>query len=248
MGNNHTRKEVLHEVIIAYRHVIEERYDFESIIKIYEIPDSFDEERVDIFRAFFLNHIYPLPEKRDELDAAFHSLDNYIKQPEKLLRILIDSSSLLFKYGRHLPKILRAGLKALKSFRAATHFENKLLNTAMSMELDMPYNNDDINTFILSLSINDINEFIENNESLFDTLHDRTLIIKILEIVEHLILKMKKRPKIYSTEEIRGLEIGRDIIRKGNALFDQLSDEEQEQVFKFVLAIERDHLEELFTS
>ena len=246
MSQNHARKEVLHEVIIAYRNVIEERYNFKNITEAYEIPDSFNEERVTIFRDFFLNHIYPLPEKRDELDDAFHSLDNYIKHPEKLLRILIDSSSLIFKYGRHLPKILKAGIKALKSFRAANNFENKLIQTAMSMELDMPYDHDDINTFIASLSIEDINEFIENNEALFDTLHDRTLIIKILEIVEHLILKMKKRPNIYSTEEIRGLEIGRDIIKEGNALFDQLSVEEQEQVFEFVIAIERDHLEELF--
>jgi arsenate reductase-like glutaredoxin family protein len=248
MNQNHAKKEVLHEVIIAYRNVIKKRYNFENITEIYEIPDSFNEERVDIFRAYFLNHIYPPPEKRDELDDAFNSLDNYIKHPEKLLRILIDSGSLLFKYGRHLPKILKAGIKALKSFRAANNFENKLIQTAMHMELATPYDSDDINTFISSLSIADINEFIENNEALFETLHDRTLIIKILEIVEHLILKMKKRPKIYSTQEIRGLEIGRDIIKEGNALFDQLSIEEQEQVFEFVLAIERDHLEELFNS
>lgn len=246
MSQNKAKKEVLHEVIIAYRNVIKERYNFENITEVYEIPDSFDKERVDIFRAYFLQHIYPLPERREELDDAFNSLDNYIKHPEKLLRILIDSSSLLFKYGRHLPKILKAGLKALKSFRAATNFENNLVATAMSMEVETPYDNEDINSFISSLSISDIDNFIENNESLFETLHDRELITKILEIVEHLIAKMKKRPKIYSEQEVRGLEIGRDIIKEGNALFDQLSIEEQEQVFDFVLAIERDHLEDLF--
>ncbi|MFK7979352.1 MAG: hypothetical protein AB8G86_05190, partial [Saprospiraceae bacterium] len=47
-----------------------------------------------------------------------------IQQPKKLLRILLDSGRLIFKYGRHLPKILNAGLKALRSFRTATQFEN----------------------------------------------------------------------------------------------------------------------------
>lgn len=246
MEQKHAEKEVLYNVIIAYRNVIEERYNFENITEIYEIPESFDKERVNVFRTYFLEHIYPLPEKRDELDDAFNSLDNYIKHPEKLLRILLDSSSLLFKYGRHLPKILKAGVKALKSFRAANKFEKKLVKTAMSIDLEAPYSNDDINSFIASLSIDDIDEFIKNNESLFETLYDRPLISKILEIVEHLISKMKKRPNIYSKEEVRGLEIGRDIIKEGNALFDQLSSEEQGLVFDFVLAIERDQLEELF--
>lgn len=246
MTDKTTRKQTLHAVIMAYREVIKSRYDYDLIVESYEISDAFTPERIAVFRDYFLDYIYPLPDKRDELDGAFRSLDNYIKHPEKLMRLLIDSSSLLFKYGRHLPKILKAGIKALKSFRSATDFENKLVNHAISMNLSAPYSQENINTLITALSIGDINIFIKNNEALFETLQDRKLVEKILEIVEHLIAKMRKRPKIYSKEEIRGLEIGRDIIQQGNALFNQLSEEEQEMAFDFVLTMERDNLEELF--
>ncbi len=239
-------KEILNEVILGYRKVIEARYQFEHITSTYEIPDSFDKERVALFRDYFLNNIYPHPEKREELEGAFNSLDNYIKQPEKLMSIIVDSASLIFKFGRHLPKIMMAGIKALKSFRAATQFESKLVQNAIEMKLEAPYDANDINTLIRGLSLQDINEFTKNNEALFETLHDRKLVKKIKEIVDHLITKMKKRPKVYSQEEIRGLEIGRNIISEGDFLFEQLNEEEQHNIFEFVLAMEASVLEELF--
>ncbi len=241
-----TNKEILTAIILGYREMIDERYQYDHIISIYEIPDSFDENRVDIFRHYFLNHIYPHSSKRDELDDAFQSLDNYIKQPDKLIRILLDSASLVFKYGRHLPKILNAGLKALQSFRSATTFEQKLVEQAIAQKLPPPYDKEKIQQLIRSLPLKDIELFIKNNEALFDTLHDRKLMGKIKEIVGSLIRKMKQRPTVYSQEEIRGLEIGQEIIVEGDLLFDQLTQEEQEQIFEFIIAMERDVLEELF--
>ncbi|MEZ4888675.1 MAG: hypothetical protein R3E32_28375 [Chitinophagales bacterium] len=241
-----SEKEVLKEVILGYRRLIEERYQYATIEEQYELPASFDEVRTNVFRDFFLNDLYPHPDKRNELEEAFHNLDNYIKNPEKLLRILIDSGSLILKYGRHLPKILMAGLKALKSFRAATVFEDKLVHSAINLELQPPYSEADIKTLLATLSTEEIEDFIQNNESLFDTLHDRKLVAKIVEIVEHLIAKMQKRPTIYAATEVNALSIGRDIIKGGDALFDQLSKEEQEQILKMIIRIETDFLEGVF--
>lgn len=242
-----SEKETLKQVIIGYRQVIEERYQYDRIQEKYDLPDSFDEERVAIFRNYFLEYMYPPPEQREELDAAFARLDDYIKQPEKLIRLLVDSSRLLFKYGRHLPKILMAGMKALKSFRAASNFENKLVQSAMQLELESPYGKDEINTLLRSLSRKDIEQFIKNNEALFETLHDRTLVRKVTEIVQYLIAAMKKRPKIYSTEEVRALELGYDLIQEGDTLFDKLDKEDQQRIFEFVIQIEKGILEDVFS-
>ena len=57
---------------------------------------------------------------------------------------------------------------------------------------------------------------------------------------------MKKRPQIYSTAEINALAIGRDIIKHGNLLFNDLSKKEQRQILETVLKIEKDAIEELF--
>ncbi len=247
MSKKSTQKEILNEVILGYRKVIEDRYQYDTLRQKYDLPAFFNEARINLFRVYFLDYIYPLPAKRMELDEAFQSLDDYIKQPAKLLRILLDSGRLLFKYGRHLPKILSAGLKALQSFRTATQFEHKLVQQAILSDLSPPYSIEVINGFIKQLSKADLAAFIDSSQHLFETLHNRVLVKKIIEIVEYLIAKMQKRRDVYTSLDIRGLEIGRDIIKNGDLLFDQLPKEGQQQLFDLVIRIEREILEELFS-
>ena len=231
MSKNLTEKDILNEVIIGYRKVIEDRYQYDSLHKKYDLPPFFNEARISLFRDYFLDYIYPPPTKRVELDEAFQSLDGYIKQPAKLLRILLDSGRLIFKYGRHLPKILNAGLKALRSFRTATQFENKLIQQALLSNVTPPYSIEDINEFTKRLPKADLEAFIDSSQNLFETLHDRVLVKKIIEIVEFLIAKMQKRSDVYTPLDIKGLTIGRDIIKNGDLLFDQLPKEGQQQLF-----------------
>jgi len=246
MSTQNNKQEILNEVIKGYRTVIQDRYQYDTLKEKYDLSKFFNEERISLFREYFLDYIYPPPAKRAELDAAFQSLDGYIQQPGKLLRILMDSGRLIFKYGRHLPKILRAGLSALRSFRQANNFEQKLVAQAIKLDLKPPYGTPEINTLIKGLPKVDLEEFIDSSQALFETLHDRVLVKKIIEIVEYLIGKMRKRPKVYSAVEIRGLEIGRDIIKNGDLLFDQLPKEGQQQLFELVIMLEREVLEELF--
>ena len=237
---------VLNEVILGYRLVIKERYQFDNLNSKYELPASFDESRINQFRNYFLEYIYPHPAQRRALDDAFDQLDNYIQQPKKLLRLLMDSVGLVFKYGRHLPKILMTGLKALGSFRAATKFEGRLVEKTAILQLTPPFSVVQINQLIKALSKEELEQFIDTSLELFETLHDRVLVKKILEIVEYLISKMKKRPTVYSKEEVKGLEIGRDIIKYGDNLFSQLPKADQVSIFKLIVQIEREVLEDLF--
>jgi len=246
MSKKYTAKEILPEVILGYRAVIKDRYQYDTLCQKYDLPPFFTAARIGLFRDYFLDYIYPPPTKRAELDEAFQSLDGYIQQPSKLLRLLLDSSRLLFKYGRHLPKILSAGLKALRSFRTATQFENKLVQQAIQSKLPPPYSTTAINEFTKALSKADLENFIDSSQNLFETLHDRVLVKKIIEIVDYLIAKMEKRPAVYTAVEIRGLTIGRDIIKNGDALFDQLPKEGQQQLFDLVIRLEREVLDDLF--
>jgi len=241
-----SEQQVLEEVIIAYRKIIEERYQFNQLNQLYDLPASFNESRTKLFKDYFLKHIYPAPDKRKELDEAFRNLDNYIKHPEKLLRILIDSSRLLFKHGRHLPKILKAGLSALKSFRTATDFEKKLVKNAISASIHPPFTTSNIESLIAQLSQKDIQLFIENNQAMFEIMHDRKLIEKIIDIVEHLIQKMKSRPDIYTEVEIKALTIGRDLIVEGNKLFDQLPEKDRQHILDLTVQIEKDAIQKIF--
>lgn len=241
-----TTKTTHTEVILGYRDIIRNRYQFSALQKKYTLPASLNEEKTTCIRNYFLDYIYPHPEQREILDEAFHSLDNYIKHPNKLIRLLIDSSRLIFKYGRHLPKILRTGLKALYSFRAATHFEDQLVEQAIRMQLRSPYNWIKFSTLVGALPRKDLDHFVDSCQSLFETLHDRQLVQKVIEIVEYLIDQMRKRPAVYGAEEIKGLEVGRDLIREGDLVFKQFPEEDRQAMFDLIFRLERDGLEELY--
>ena len=239
-------KEILDGVIIGFRNLINDRYQYNNIKGKYDIPDSFDEERVARYRNFFLEQVYPHPEKRELLDAAFESLDNYLTHPEKLVRILFDSAAIVFRHGRSIPRGRGAGIKAYKSFRMATEVEAKRIRKAKSSNKLPPYSTDDVNSFITALRRKDIDEFIVNTKALLQLLYDRTLVKEIIQIIKELTARMKKSRNGYSDAEIGGLEIGLEMLTEGNMLFDQLSKEDQLRIFDIIIQIEVDVLEDLF--
>jgi hypothetical protein len=239
-------KAILSSVILGYRQLIEERYQYANLQKQYDLPASFDEDRVQVFRNYFLDYLYPDPAQRAVVNAAFEQLEHYVQQPEKLMRLLLDSGGLVFKYGWHLPRILGAGIKALKSFLAASRFEQKLVDQALETQLQTPFGPVEVKNLLRALSPEEIDHFIDQTYALFETLHDRTLVQKVIEIIAELLTKMKQRPQVYGAAEIAGLTFGLEVITKGNALFDQLDDADQQQLFDFVIRIERDALETIF--
>ena len=240
------KKTVLNDIILAYRELIRERYQYQSIVDHHDVPDSFTEEKMALLRDYFLDYIYPPPATRLELDEAFESLTNHIDNPAQIIRILLDSGGLVLRYGLHLPKILKAGLKALHSFKAATQLEIQLVEAVVKQDLEAPYSSEDLNNLIRSIPRSIIREFIEDTLVLFETLHDRKLVKKIIEIVNKLISKMKKKLDLYSEEEVRGLEVGRDIITEGDKLFSKLTEHEQDSLFQLIAKIERETIEGIY--
>ena len=246
MPKQHSDKEILNGVIVGFRNLLSERYQFKNISGKYDIPASFDEERVDRYRNFFLEQVYPDPEKRELLDEAFKSLDNYLTHPDKLVRILLDSVAVVLRHGRSIPRLMGAGMKAFKSFRIATAFEEKLVRKAKSSGKLPPYSEEDINSFITALRRKEIDDFIDNTRALLELLYDRALVQEIIKIIQELLTKMKKARNGYSKAEIGGLEIGLEMLTEGNKLFDELSREDQLRIFDIIIHIEVDYLEKLF--
>ena len=240
------REHLREEIIEGYHRLIQERYQYKRIVSKYKIPSTITEERFNKLRDYFLHSLYPSVAKRKEINDAFESLDNHIKHPNQLLRILIDSGSLIFRHGRHLPKILKAGLKALRSYRTASTLEQAISAEAEKNDRKPPYSPEDIRYFMSSLSPKSVEKFMNESLVLFTTLHDHKLVIKIIEIVDHLIQKMKKKHKIYSNADIRGFEIGREIIFNGHKLFDELNTVEKDKLFDLIYQIENDAIKQIF--
>jgi len=241
-----TREKILEDIIEGYRNTIYQRYQYQNIKDTYGIPESINEETVNQLRYYFLNYMYPEYNTRAELNEAFKSLDNYIKHPQKLLRILLDAAKLIFRYGRHLPKILNSGLNAMKTFRAATNFENNLVDEAIKNKIEAPYDLSKINALIKLLSRKEIEEFIEISQSLFEILHDKILIKKIKEVIQYLIGVMREKEESYSLSQIKGLEIGLEMINEGDKIFNRLTKEDQQNLVNLITEIEKDKLDHIF--
>ena len=241
----HTPNEISASVIEAYRVLISERYQYDYLTRAYDIPQSFDTDRIELFRNFFLDYIYPPLEKRQELDQAFESLDRHIKNPKNLLSILVDSSSILFKFGRHLPKILNAAIKALRSFRRANRFEDQIANRASNRALQLPISQDDLKSLIASLPKSDVMGFINESKSLFELIQDKKLVVKIIDLLTQLINKMKKN-KVYSAAEINGFQIGLNIISGSYELFNSLRPTEAKLLFELGVHIERTEIDRIY--
>tara|TARA_R110002167_G_scaffold84877_4_gene230491 strand:- start:2561 stop:3133 length:573 start_codon:yes stop_codon:yes gene_type:complete len=190
--------------------------------------------------------MYPPNEKRAALNEAFDSLDDFIKHPQKLVSLLVNAFKIMFKYGRHLPKIVQAGLGAMKTFRAATNFENNLVNEAIKNGVQAPFDTEKIEALIKLLPRIEIESFIESSKNLFEVLHDKELIKKIKEVIQHLIDSMQKNSTVYSKSQIKGLQIGLEMITEGDALFNQLSEKEQQNLINLITDIEKSHLERIF--
>lgn len=243
-GDN--QDQILIDIITAYRKVVHDRYDYNEIKKTHNIPDSFSAVKFDNLRTYFLTHIYPPPAQRAQLNAAFDNLESHIHNPKYLLRILMDSMSILIKYGMHLPKILRTGLKAMQSFQKANRFEQQLAKVAMDSKRKAPYTKDDIEYFISQLSKSEVYGFINDSLGLFETLHDHKLVKRVIDIVNHLIAKMLTKPTVYPRDEVAALELGRDLIVEGYSLFESLTPKEQDLLFDMIVDIEKDVLRGIF--
>lgn len=241
------KKKVLNEIILGYRGLIEERYQFHILKNQYEFPNTINEVTVNNIKTYFLTYIYPDLEQRNTLNEAFSTLDGFIRKPEKLLNLVLDSFQLIFSHGRHLPKIFNAGLKAMKSFRGATKFENALVKEAIKNKIAPPYSTIKINTLIQYLPYSEIEEFMKNTETFFNIIYDKELVEKIKEIIAFLISKMKKKSKIFSKKEIEGLGLALETITKGEEMLNSLKPKDQEILIAFVLQIEKDHINKLFT-
>jgi hypothetical protein len=61
-------------------------------------------------------------------------------------------------------------------------------------------------------------------------------------VVLDVVLVMKNKENSYSLNQIRGLEIGLEMIIKGDELFNRLAKENQQELFYLVTEIEKDML------
>lgn len=231
-------------LIDAYRKSLVRRYSQENISRFPELA-KFDRKVVDKLIAYFLELLYPPYETRKELDNAFHSLGSFVNSSAKFFGVMGSLGYAVFKFGKLLLQGIQAGIAALRSYIAAHKFESELYQNALPyLEKGIDISEEKIfNSLIGKIPEKEATAFRHQVVKLFEILANKKLLEKIQEIMLHVIEKMQQRPDVYSASEIRGIQMGFNIIEKGKVLFDELTPEQIQIVLRGIDTIEKDFYE-----
>ena len=239
------KKALLDEMIEQYRILVAERYEFESLEEKFILDESVTPELTNKVKSYFLNYIYPSKDQREILNKSFDDLDHHIKNPSHLLKLVGDAPGIIIKFGWQFPKALKAGFQTLKSFKAASKFEKKLVSIAKDKKVKLPINAKLFEEIIADLPREELKEFIGEMEDLLTSLTDSKLLKKTTNILKELVRKMEEQDKFFSKEEVGAMKISIDILENGYHLFDNMSSAEKREMIVLIIKAENHFLEEL---
>lgn len=211
-------------IIEKFREMIGKRYAYHDLINRFEIPASITEEMIKEIENYFLTIIYPPAPERKELEEAFKDLAAYVKQPRKIWNLFGDMARALFKFGRHFMTALKAGMDALDSFVGAKNFENSMALIANKNGIRPPMSDEDFEDTMYQLPREEVEKFIKDVKSLFGAMVNTTLLSKTLDILDHVIHTMEKKPNVFPQKEVEGIKLGKSLLQKGYDLFSKYDD------------------------
>lgn len=228
--------------IELYQKSLVSRYSKENL-QSYPEFHTISEKTILELLSFFLEYLYPSYENRKKLDAAFDALSGFVNHPTKIWGILGNLAMSIFRFGKHFPMALKAGVSALHSYVTAHSFEEDLV-----FALDAQKNPKE---FLESeFAMEKLISFVEKEKAdafrndvcaLFSIFSDKELVRKIILIMEDILQKMESKPMIYTESDKNGILLGVAILKEGRKIFDLLTKEEMNLVLQAIDTIENDY-------
>lgn len=233
-------------LIERYRQIIANRYDYDKLTARKPLPEGITKETVEEIRDYFLNSIYPEPAKRHELDAAFAQLQSYVHQPAKVWGILGNLTGAIFRFGTMLPAALKTGIVSMEAFSSAKNFEQTMKKAAIASEYTLPLTDEQFMDCLRNLPREKLDSFALDVGRLFRSMANTQLLSKTIEIMQDVIVKMESKPKLYSTDEIAGINMGLNIMKKGLALFSKYPEKTKDRMVDYIVEHERLFIDEIY--
>jgi hypothetical protein len=238
--------EMKNHLINKYREVVGHRYLYENVKKNPGLPPEINKEIVETLRLYFLNNLYPVPEQRDKLDAAFAELENYVMHPSKVWDLLGKITNAIFRFGLQFPAAARAGLSCLEAYTSAKHFENTLTRAALDKGFTVPVSDEQFYECLVAIPKPELDNFISELENLFESFTNTSLLGKTISIMEDIVKQMKGRTDLYGPNEVEAIELGLDIMRKGYDLFINFDENMKQQILDFISTNEKNFINSLY--
>ncbi|MDB5227371.1 MAG: hypothetical protein JWN78_1564 [Bacteroidota bacterium] len=226
--------------------MIEKRYEYTALKQRFEIPSAITEDVVLEIKNYFLNTIYPQAAERKKLEAAFKDLADYVRSPKKIWGLFGDMARALFKFGRHFMQAMRAGIDSLNSFLGAKKFEQSMTDIANKNGIVPPMTDADFEDTLYQLPREDIEKFINDVKNLFDAMVNTVLLKKTMDILQHVIETMERKPGTFPKQDVDGIKLGKELLQRGYSIFSKYDDPTKKAIVDFIYKNEMWFIDEVY--
>ena len=221
-------------IINKFRDMVAKRYEYDGLKERFDLPPVITREVVEEIKNYFLSTIYPPAVERKQLEEAFRDLADYVRSPRKIWGLFGDMARALFKFGRHFMQALRAGMDSLHSFLGAKNFEDSMAAIANKNGISPPISDDDFEDCLYQLPREEIEKFIGDVRNLFGAMVNTVLLKKTLDILQHVIETMEKKPHTFPKEDVEGIRLGRSLLQSGYDIFSKYDDHTKHAIVDFI--------------
>jgi hypothetical protein len=235
------------DIILKFRETVAARYDYELLSQRMTLPAGISRAVLGDVQRYFLECLYPVPEERAGLEAAFEHLGRYVRQPQKIFGIFGNLAGAVFKFGRYFFKALQAAFGALDAFLGAKKFEQSMTIIANRNGIVPPLSDEDFEYCISLLDRRDFEKFIADVTALFGLMMDTVLRQKTIGILNDVIATMHSKPHVYPQHDIDGITLGRELLLKGDHIFSKYDDQTRKDILLLVRKNEYWYLDKIYT-
>lgn len=223
------------------REELQRRYQPQNIRRFSGL-DALSDERINALREFLLENIYPPPEKRVQIEAAFDHLNALLNSPARLRPLLRTLAGAIWRLGRQLPAALSAGRGVTEAFMRlrdmeahlvaivdeAQHRQRKTVTRPVMVEA------------VASLSKKDVQFFVRELTHLLKQLARTDLLRAMVNAITCCKNTMDVHPHIYPEAERAGVALALEIVSGALELFQAIPSPEIMLIVHGVMLIEQD--------
>jgi len=239
-------KQLMYHLIDMYRDLLAERYNFSRLSERFDLPSGIGEETIEDVKKFFLENIYPPSEEREQVDRAFDSLKFYITNPLKVWGLLGNMAAAIFRFGAQFPAALRAGFYTLEAYLDARKFEHKLLEAAKELNYTEPLTAAQFMECLKFIPRREAESFIQDVGRLFKSMSDTILLRKTISIMRDVIRTMERKPGVYPSTDVDGINLGIGVLENGLHLFKKMDSAIKRSTLQVILQNESWFLDNVY--
>ena len=216
-------------------------------VRRFDLFDTVSDVSLIKLRDFFLVHIYPPPQEREELDEAFDRLRSTLHNPKQMAPFMGSALKSLWRLGAKLPTAVKAGRSAIDAYAKTRTMESSLVDVAMENSVSLAATQDRaiMVGLIAHVPEKDILKLIKDVLELFKALSEVEMLEVAVTFMEKCIQIMHDHKELYDESDIQGIGLGLLVLKQGVALFQEQEPKSFPVIIEGIRAVELDWFESI---